>query len=234
MVRFSRDKSVFVVLAALLLLTGCGSLGSPVAITDRPLSERIEERNAAAELMTEESIAALDDDVDVPTAIAFSEALASGDFIRLSVSTNGVDTSLRSGPGSSYAELAQVSEGTQILATGTQTGEWVYVIYGDFEGWISERRVEIDGDSSDGAIVDASQIDSSRTVYVVDGESIGVNMRAEPDADAALVSGASAGSEVVGTGRVEGTWIEITFNGATGWSSSNYLSQIGTVDSLSN
>ncbi len=227
---FFNKKSACVWWVSLLFVTGCGSLGSPVSVSDRPLSERIDERNA--ELAATELPPVVDDGIasTTPEAIAFSDTLASGDFLRLYVSTNGVDTSLRSGPGSSYDEIAALTSGAEVLATGNQTGEWVYVVYGDFEGWVSNRRLSIGDVTPDEAVVTAAEVDSSAVLYVVDGDSIGVNMRAEPNANAELVSGAPAGSEVVGTGRIEGTWVEITFNGVTGWSSGNYLTKIGTVD----
>lgn len=230
MSRFFNKRSACVWWVSLFLMTGCGSLGSPVSITDRPLSERIDERNAELAVAT---VPAVPDGAiaeSTPEAIAFSDTLASGDFLRLFVSTNGVDTALRSGPGTSYAEIAQLTSGAEVLATGTQTGEWVYVVYGDFEGWVNNRRLSIGDVAPSDAVITADEVDSSAVVYVVDGDSIGVNMRAEPNAQAELVSGAPAGSEVTGTGRIEGTWVEITFNGVTGWSSGNYLSKIGTVD----
>lgn len=232
MFRLQAKKTAFLWMALLMFVTGCASLGSPVAITDRTLSERIEERDAERAAAVEAAEGSDDGVAEAtPTAIAFSDTLASGDFLRLYVSTNGVNTILRSGPGASYAELAQLTSGDEVLATGNQTGEWVYVVYGDFEGWVSNRRLSI-GDVAPGeAIVPASEVDTSAVLYVVHGDSIGVNMRAEPNAQSALVSGAPAGSEVAGTGRTNGSWIEITYSGVTGWSSGNYLSPIGTVGS---
>ena len=227
---FFSKKSAYVWWVTLLLVTGCGSLGSPVSVTDRPLSERLDERNAELAVSPPTPVADNGIAESTPEAIAFSETLASGDFLRLYISTNGVNTSLRSGPGSSYDEIAELSSGAEVLATGNQTGEWVYVVYGDFEGWVNNRRLSIGDVAPAQAVVTADEVDTSAVLYVVDGDSIGVNMRAEPNAKAELVSGAPAGSEVVGTGQIDGTWVEITFNGVTGWSSGNYLTKIGTVD----
>jgi uncharacterized protein YraI len=204
----------------LLATAGCGSLGSPVEITDRPLSERIEERNDAPAEQNETELVA--EALTAPEAIAFSDALASGNFLRLQVQTNGIDTSLRAGPGSGYDELTTLTDGVEVLATGNQTGEWVYVFYGDFEGWVSNRRLEI-GAAPEDVAIEADEVDTTPVVYVVSGETIGVNMRAEPNVDAELVSGAPLGSEVTGTGETDGHWIEVTFNEVTGWASGNYL-----------
>jgi len=223
-------NSVVFVLAAALVLSACGGLGSPVSITDRPLAEQIDERNAA---QAASSIPVLEDDgeaASTPEAIAFSDALASGDFLRLIVDTNGVDTSLRSGPGSSYEQLAGLTDGEEVLATGDQTGEWVYVVYGSLEGWVSNRRLVIgEGTVPADSVVRAEQVDRSKVTYEVVGDAVGVNMRAEPRAGAALVSGAPRGAEVEGTGRTDGSWIEITYNGTTGWSSGNYLRPVSNA-----
>jgi len=221
-------KSVLLVALAGLALTACGALGSPVSVADRPLSERIEERNSA---QSTSSVPELDDSgqpASTPEAIAFSEALASGNFLRLTVDTNGVDTTLRTGPGTNYEQLATLTDGAEVLATGDQTGEWVFVVYGGLEGWVSNRRLTIGDGSAEIVVVAAEDIGESYVVYEVHGDAVGVNMRAEPVAKATLVSGAPRGALVVGTGRTEGSWIEISFNGSTGWSSGNYLRPVGS------
>ena len=214
----------------IVVLSGCGSLGSPVQVVDRPLSERIDERNAELASAAEQAASDGVTTASTPESVAFSDTLASGDFLRLSVTTRGTHANLRSGPGSAYEALTSVPDGAEVLATGDQTGEWVYVVYGDFEGWLSNRRLAIGGDGSEAAVVEASEVDTSPVVYVVDGATIGVNMRAEPNAESELVSGAPLGSEVVGTGRTNGKWIEVTFNDVTGWASGNYLKPTDTAD----
>jgi hypothetical protein len=127
-------------LTSLTFLAACGSFESPVEITNRPLSESIDDRNSE---LASAAIQSVDDSgapVSRPDAVAFSDTLASGDFLRLNVIANGTDTPLRSGPGSAYDELTMLPNGAEVLATGNQTGEWVYVVYGDFEGW---RRIAV-------------------------------------------------------------------------------------------
>lgn len=211
-------------------LSACGSLGSPVSITDRPLNEQMIDRAAEASTTIPSSEDSSTSD-DSPEAIAFSEALSSGDFLRLDIDTNGVDTSLRSGPGNTYEDLAALPDGVEVLATGDQTGEWVYVVYGNLEGWVSKRRIVFDTGAAEPVVVQAEDVEESFVVYEVHGNVVGVNMRASANPKAQLVTGAPTGSQVVGTGRVEGSWIEVTYNGVTGWSSGNYLRPVGTQNS---
>lgn len=214
------------VVISTLVLTACG-VGSPVTIADRPLSERVADRTTSTVTATADEA----DDAEVsstPEAIAFSEALANGNFIRLHVNTNGVDTPLRSGPGAAYEQVTVLPDGAEVLATGDQTGEWVYAVYGDLEGWVSNRRIEIGEITSETAVITQAEREEAAVVYEVHGNPAGVNIRSQPNASGNLVSGASAGAEVVGTGQTQGGWIEITHNGVTGWSSGTYLRPIGT------
>ncbi len=60
----------------------------------------------------------------------------------------------------------------------------------------------------------------------------GVNIRSEPDVSSLLVSGASTGANVVGTGATEGAWLEVTYDGVTGWASGNYLEPVGASEQV--
>ena len=118
-------RALFCLLLA-VILGACSDLGSPVSIGDRPLSERIEARNQSS------TTVAVDDSEEelaqTPESLAFSEAIESGNFIRLNVETNGVNTPLRAGPGAAYQELTSLPDGVEVIASGDQTGEWVYVV----------------------------------------------------------------------------------------------------------
>lgn len=213
-------RTALITLCLGMLLSAC-AIESPVSITDRPLSEKLSEIRAADSTDLRSLDEAMSD--AAPAAIAFTEALADGDFVRLHVTNEGVPATLRSGPGRFYDPLSEVPSGAEVLATGNQTGEWLHVMYADFDGWITARRVTIDESAGSQPVVDAANVDRSPVTYVVSGEAIGVNIRAEPDAGSELVSGAPVGSVVTGSGNTEGTWVEVTYDGVTGWASGNYL-----------
>ncbi len=201
-------------------LSGCSlSFSSPVSVTDRPLAEQIEERNAEAALMS---------DTTVPDAIAFSDTWASGTFLRLDIKADA-DVILRSGPGGTYDEIASIADGAEVLATGNQTGEWIHVLYAAFDGWISTDDVTLGAVGSTPALVDPSTARQQVVVYEVAGATIGVNIRTEPNVNGELVSGAPVGSVVTGTGRSDGSWVEVTFGETTGWASGNYLRPIDSA-----
>lgn len=210
------------VLVAMLLLTAC-ALESPVSVSDRPLADRIDGRPPDG-LATELNSGA----AAVPNTLAFADGDGLGGLLRVSVIDDDVTTPLRSGPGSGFDQIAEIPSGADLLATGNQTGEWVHVLYGDFDGWIMALRARVPEAGSDSQIVDASQALSTPVEYVVVGEAVGVNIRSEPDVSSMLVSGAAVGAYVVGTGETEGAWIEVTYDGVTGWASGNYLEPVGT------
>lgn len=214
------------VLAALSAMAAACSLDAPITVTDRPLSERVDERRAASAEVVDLAAASTPE----PESLAFGQALASGDYLRLTVTSEGTDAALRSGPGPSYDRLTDVPSGAEVLASGNQTGEWVHVMYGDFEGWLRTARIAFGAEPGGEQIVDASEVNAAAVTYEVVGEAVGVNIRTEPNAAAELVSGAPVGTRVVGTGNTEGTWIEVVYEGITGWASGNYLEPINSAD----
>lgn len=200
-----------------VVLTGCGAtdIGSPVTAVNRPLAEQIEEREAEQALAEETGA--------VPEALAFTDTLAPGTFLRLDIREGG-DAVLVSGPGESFDPITSIEPGIEVLATGNQTGEWLHVLYAGFDGWIRSDLVATGPIGiDDGALVEASEIEAVEQQFEVVGDVVGVNIRSGPDVSFDLITGASAGSRVTGTGRTEGSWFEVTFDGQTGWASSTYL-----------
>jgi uncharacterized protein YraI len=210
------------VLAAMLLTTTC-AVEPPVSVSDRPLADRIAERPADGQTPGVTTGAAA-----VPDRLAFADSDGSGDLLRVTVMDDDVVTPLRSGPGAGFDQIAGIPSGAEVLATGNQTGDWVHVLYGDFDGWIMAVRARAPEAGSARQTVDATEAQSTPVVYVVSGEAIGVNIRTEPDASSLLVSGAAVGANVVGTGQTEGAWIEVIYDGVTGWASGNYLEPVAT------
>jgi len=201
--------------AALTLILSSCSVGSPVEVVDRSLSERLADR--------------ADDDTgnSAPDALAFGDTLAAGTFLRLDVRENAAEVVLRSGPGDTFREVSTISSGAEVLATGNQNGEWVHVLYAAFEGWIHTGEIAVGVGEPE--VVDASEVNVESITYEVVGDGFGVNIRSAAGVQNDLVGGANLGAQVVGTGEVEGGWIEIRHNGVTGWASGRFLRPIDTI-----
>jgi uncharacterized protein YgiM (DUF1202 family) len=211
------------VVAAMLLVSSC-SLESPVSVSSRPLAERISDRPQEGTELHSRALV-------VPDRLALADSDGSGDLLRVRVIDDDVVTALRSGPGVGFDQIAEVPAGAEVLATGNQTGEWVHVLYGDFDGWIMALRARAPETGSDNQTVDAAEAQSTSVVYVVIADA-GLNIRSEPDVSSLLVSGATTGANVVGTGATEGAWLEVTYDGVTGWASGNYLEPVGASEQV--
>ena len=98
-------------------------------------------------------------------------------------------------------------------------------VYGSLDGWVSNRRLQIGTGPVSEAFVEPIVIDDAGVLYEVFGNDAGINIRSAPNGS--LVGGAPGGAQVTGTGEVEGSWIEITYNGTTGWAAGSFLRPVG-------
>ena len=177
-------------------------MGSPVSVTNRPLAEQLADRAAELEALER-----------APNAIAFTDTWESGTFLRLDVAS-GMHPLLRSGPGENFAEVAPLEPGSEVLATGNQTGEWIHVLYSAFEGWIHVDHIDIAIERT------APPLEESRRetiTYIIASEYGGLNVRSGPGTQHELLLGTSNGDEVAGTGNSDGGWVEVIVDGTTGW-----------------
>ena len=208
-----------------LVLAGCGEIsevtevGSPIEVTNGSLSERL----ANQELEGTEVV--FDD--DAPQGIAFAEALESGQPIALNIDTGPSGTGVFAGPGRQYSEVTRVASGADVLATGTQSGEWAVVDIDGVEGWVNIRRLT-ELDLPEQTLADSVTIQDTVAVYTVPSSATGTNLRATPQGSGALLIRAGSGAEMVATGRTDRHWVELTYENVTGWASGNFIVESGT------
>lgn len=204
------------IVVLLLVTTSCSALelGSPVAASNRPLAEQLEDRRAA-----QDALATVDTS---PDALAFTETWESGTFLRLDI-REGDNVVLRSGPSDSFDEISLIEPGAEVLATGNQTGEWIHVLYAAFDGWVRSDLIAIGPIDVETQVVDIEEVEATTISYEVFGDIIGVNIRATPNVSGDAVGGSPVGSRLEGTGQTEGSWIEVRFDGGTGWVSGLHL-----------
>ncbi len=205
-------------------LAGCGeladeltSVGSPVAIEDSPLVERLEDReNADPEINLGDAS---------PEQIAFADASLSGNLVRFHIDTGPSGTGLFAGPGRGYQEVDRLAAGSVVIATGTQTGEWAFIRFGGTEGWVNQRRLSIDEIAPQDIFVAPEIVNVPVTLYETRSST---NIRTEANEDASIVIVAPNRSELAGTGARDGNWIEVTFEGEQGWANANLLTRTAT------
>lgn len=216
-----------------LMLAGCRP-GSPVAVDDPPLAERLEQRRSTVLASGDVARVSTDPatpDSGTPDELAFAPIDARGTTgaslsqpIVAEIVGSPLGVKLRTGPGPGYHDVLIVPADALVHTTGNITGEWMLIRYGDFEGWVPVRVLRPSESSTGDTIpVDGESVNEPGVVYVVDGAEVGVNMRSAPDANSQLVSGAPVGSLVMSTGRTHDEWVEVEFNGVIGWAFGGYL-----------
>ncbi|ANU25611.1 SH3 domain-containing protein [Planococcus versutus] len=126
-----------------------------------------------------------------------------------SVEISGTTVNVRSGPGLSYAVTDDLKQG-QIATVISTKGEWLEVRIDGKEGWIASWLTTATGEE---------QKSSGETAI---SSVNGLNVRAQPDLSAAVLTKMSAGDEAQVV-RVAGDWIEIDFRNTRGFVSKQYI-----------
>lgn len=157
-----------------------------------------------------------------------------------------VGLNMRSGPGVENAVVIAVDKARVVTATGNQSGDWIEVTLDGSTGWMALDYLEAT-DRQDSPIATVEQtIDSGQ--YVEGGEiasapataetpigvrnlivanvTDGVNLRQGPGTEFAIVIGAPVTSIVTATGVTSGEWVEVAFNGFTGWTLGQFLNEV--------
>ena len=153
--RFRCLPTVGFAIACALIVSGCGleQPGSPVSISDRSLSERMEarqieiDRTALAEAPADVlATSGSSPDTETPAGLAFAEDTAPDltatdappkiglDGGRLQMVGVGVGLNIRQGPGQGYDVVFQIPAGQELEDRGAVTGEWAFISFDGVEG----------------------------------------------------------------------------------------------------
>lgn len=211
----------------LLILAGCGELtqaGSPVEVTNLTLSETMAQRAEQTSVvpLVDQVEDAPDSTDSAPQALAFSEALETGEYVPVNVIAGASGAGLFSGPDEVYEQLKLLPSGTDAQATGEIDGDWAYIVHNGVEGWIESRRLTLH-DLPEREL-EVQEQEHSGSTYVVGP--VGVNIRTQPNADGTLLASASSGDQLHATGNTSRHWVEVTYQGVTGWASGNYINPV--------
>ncbi|MBT2569142.1 SH3 domain-containing protein [Planococcus sp. ISL-110] len=153
--------------------------------------------------------------------IAGSLPLLDKDHVQADTGTveiSGTTINIRSGPGLSYSVTGDLEQG-QAASVISKQGDWLEIRVDNQEGWIASWLT---------TATDADQTASGQTAV---SSVNGLNVRAQADLSAAVLTKMNAGeeAEVIST---TGEWIEISFRNTRGFVSKQYISLAeGTADS---
>ncbi|MDN4494571.1 SH3 domain-containing protein [Ureibacillus aquaedulcis] len=121
---------------------------------------------------------------------------------------------LREGPGLSYPIMETLKEG-QGLTFIEKQDDWYHVKTKDMEGWVASWLTSATKAS------DSSNGDNTETHSVI-SQVDHLNLRAEPSVSSPVLSQLNTGDEAKVL-ESEANWVQISFNGALGWVSTDYV-----------
>lgn len=157
------------------------------------------------------------------------------------------DTNVRSGPSVTFDVIAELQQGQVVEATGRSDvfSNWLQVNLGTRRGWVAFFTVAVNGEVSSLPIVEVSAPvslptptpEATITSAVTDIYATAyrrVNVRSGPGTDfeviGALVPGQTA--DIIGTSGDANEWIEVSFDGRSGWVAYFVITISGDLDNL--
>lgn len=126
---------------------------------------------------------------------------------------------VRGGAGPNAASLGRLSQGQQVLVTGTnEDGSWLQIRWAYGTGWVSSQYVRITG----GAVTATLAVTSDRPYGIV--LSAFLNVRTGPGVNYALLGQVAGGTTLPIVGRsANNTWYQVETPLGTGWVSAAYV-----------
>ena len=121
------------------------------------------------------------------------------------------DVNVRSGPDTDKEILGVSKAGEKLSVTGIVDGKWYRVSYNGSEGYVNRKLVSV----QDFTLVESQ----SGTVEVISR----ANVRSGPTTDYSILGIAEVGDVLTKTGKTDSGWYQVTFDGKTGYVSSNLV-----------
>ncbi len=156
---------------------------------------------------------------DYVKAVGSSDIAAASGYVTATANVN-----VRSGPGTGYSKLGVLSKGATAAKLGT-SGSWTIINYNGTKAYVSTDYLKAAGSSGGSSSGGSSGGSSSggtttQTGYVA--ATTNVNVRSGPGTNYSVIGSLYKGTIVPKLGT-SGTWTKITYNGGTGYVSSQYL-----------
>jgi N-acetylmuramoyl-L-alanine amidase len=156
-------------------------------------------------------------------------------------------TNVRSGPGVTFDVIAELQQGQVVEATGRSDvfSNWLQVNLGTRRGWVAFFTVAVSGEVNNLPIVEVSAPTSiptatpqatvtSATTDIYATAYRRVNIRSGPGTDFEVVGVLLPGqtADIIGTSGDSDEWIEIAFEGRSGWVAYFVVSISGNLEDL--
>ncbi len=141
--------------------------------------------------------------------------------------TTTVDVKVRTGPGTSFAEIGKIPENTTVDVLGRNAAaDWLFINFGGLQGWSAGWLFAVNGDVNALPVVDQTgsvppppqptEPSAPGTVTAMALDT--VKVRLGPDVTYAEIGKIPQGATVVVVARNEGyNWIVVNYSGLQGW-----------------
>ena len=130
--------------------------------------------------------------------------------------TATTNVKVRSGPGTGYSKLGTLAKGTTVAKLGT-SGSWTIINYNGKQAYVSSDYLKAASSSGNSG---GSSGGSTQTGYMA--ATTNVNVRSGPGTNYSIIGSLYKGTIVPKLGT-SGSWTKISYNGGTGYVSSQYL-----------
>ncbi|GGK50247.1 SH3 domain-containing protein [Micrococcus flavus] len=120
---------------------------------------------------------------------------------------------LRATPTWGAVRLHVIPQGALVSLTGRTSGGWNEVVHLGRTGWVASIYL----------------VPAAGAATPTDETTLHVWLRATPSWSAARIVVVPAGESVARTGRVSGAWVEVQWQGRTGWIADDYLRPLATT-----
>lgn len=114
---------------------------------------------------------------------------------------------LRSGPSTGHQVLRVVPYGAAVQTSNTVQSGFRYVVHNGLAGWMSDQYLAWGSQPGEGTF--------TTTAYL--------NLRAEPSTSAKVLLVMPSGAKVTALAGTAPGWRQVSYNGTTGWASTDYL-----------
>lgn len=142
--------------------------------------------------------------------------------------TATANVNVRSGPGTGYSKLGTLIKGTTVAKLGT-SGSWTIINYNGKQAYVSSGYLKA-ASAPSGSSSSSSSGTTTETGYLA--ATTNVNVRSGPDTSYSIIGSLYKGTIVPKLGT-SGSWTKISYNGGTGYVSSQYLTPSSSSGSSS-
>ncbi|HEX2908609.1 MAG TPA: SH3 domain-containing protein [Phototrophicaceae bacterium] len=146
------------------------------------------------------------------------------------VATSQVRVNVRGGAGTTFPRIGALNPGETYAVTG-DSGGWYSLDFNGQTGWVSSAFVTVtEGTPSGGAVSVGAAPTVNALNFTVD---YALRLRAEPNTTSATLGNIAFNTVVSAVGRsANAQWVQVNYNGVTGWISARYGRADGDITGL--